>query len=141
MARREASSIYAFALAIPFLCAVLFLCATACAAFSCAFRYVGAFSHGLDRCMLSFRIAVISLAASACVRGIPYLIRYDRPSNPWSLRCLTDSCLKLALHSRHVTVCLVILFLQWTGVGGISGVTPATLPFASSCAFSTRRLA
>src|SRR2546430_16591168 len=80
-----------------FALAVLFLCATA--AFSrffssCALRNVGAFSHGLDLCTCSFRRDVISFAANDWVRGMPYLIRYAFPSNPWSLRCLTDSCLK-----------------------------------------------
>src|SRR5437016_13262431 len=126
MARREASSIYAFALAIPFLCAVLFLCATAFRAFSCALRYVGAFSHGLDRCTISFRLDVVSLAARACVRGMPYLIRYAFPSNPCSFRCRTESCLKLAPHSRHITACLVMPFLQLTGCDGVSGVSTAT---------------
>src|SRR2546428_7115806 len=95
-----------------FALAVFFLCATdACFRFfsSCAFTYVGAFSHGLDRCTTSLRRDVVSLAANGCIRGIPYLSRYAFPSSPCSLRCLTDSCLKLALHSRHVTVCLVIL--------------------------------
>src|SRR6266852_2944464 len=114
---------YAFVLVVLF-----FLCATAFCAFSCALINIGAFSHGLDLCMLSFRIAVISLAANGCVRGIPYLIRYVFPSNPWSLRCFAESCLKLALHSRHVTWYLVILFLQWTGAGGVAGVATVTLP-------------
>src|SRR5713101_4033744 len=108
---------------------VLFLCGTAACSrcfSSCAFRYVGAFSHGLDLCTISFRLDVISLAAKACGRGIPYFPRYDRPFKSCSLRCLTESCLKLALHSRHVTVCLVILFLQLTRSGGVSGVTTAT---------------
>src|SRR5215813_5785088 len=89
-----------------FALAVLFLCATAaCSRFftSCAFTKVGAFSHGLDLCTISFRFDVISFAANDCVRGIPYLIRYAFPSNPCSFRCRTDNCLKLALHSRHVT--------------------------------------
>src|SRR5262249_32094052 len=85
-------------------------CATAafarCFSF-CAFTKVGAFSQGLDRCTISCRFDVVSLAAKACVRGIPYLIRYAFPSSQCSLRCLTDSCLKLAPHSRHVTLCLV----------------------------------
>src|SRR6266496_2006950 len=107
----------------------------------CALRNVGAFSHGLDFCTICFRIAVVSLAANGCIRGIPYLIRYAFPSSPCSLRCLTDSCLKLAPHSRHVTACLVMLFLQWTGAGGVSGVAIATLPFASSWALRACRLA
>src|SRR6266705_1236517 len=120
-----------------FALAVLFLCAPA--AFSrcfssCAFIKVGAFSHGLDRCTISFRLDVVSLADNGCVRGMPYLIRYAFPSSPCSLRCRTDSCLKLARHSRHVTVCLVILFFQWSGAGGVFGVPTATLPCASSCA-------
>lgn len=110
---------YAFAFA------VLFLCATAFCAFSCALRNFGAFSHGLVLCTISFRLDVVSLAAKACVRGIPYFARYDRPSKLCSLRCLTDSCLKLAPHSRHVTVCLAMLFLQWTGSGSVSGVHTA----------------
>src|SRR6266849_6593983 len=118
---------YAFALAVPFLGAFFVCCAIAFCAFSCAFRYVGAFSHGLDRCTIAFRLNVISLAANGCVRGILYFPRYDRPSKLCSFRCLTESCLKLALHSRHVTLCLVMLFFQWTGTGGVSGVTPATL--------------
>jgi hypothetical protein len=126
---------YAFALVVLF-----FLCATAFCAFSCAFTKVGAFSHGLDRCTCSCRRTVISLAANDWVRGMPYLSRYDFPSNPCSLRCLTDSCLKLAPHSRHVTVCLVMLFLQLTGFDGVSGVTTATLPFASSWALRACRL-
>src|SRR3977135_3602727 len=86
---------------------VLFLYGTAASSrffSSCAFRYVGAFSHGLDLCTISFRLDVISLPANGCVRGIPYLIRYDRPSNPWSLRCRADNCLRVAPHTRHVTV-------------------------------------
>src|SRR5713101_3577136 len=106
---------YAYALSVFFLGAFFVCCATAFCAFSCAFRYVGAFSHGLDRCTIAFRLNVISLAANGCVRGTPYLIRYDFPSKLCSLRCLTESCLKLALHSRHVTLCLVILFFQLTG--------------------------
>src|SRR5215471_4401674 len=114
-----------------FALAVLFLWATA--AFSrffpsCAFRYVGAFSQGLARCTTSFRLDVISLAANGCVRGMPYLIRYPFPSNPCSLRCRTDSCLKLARHSRHITVCLVMLFRQATGFGGVSSGATAPLP-------------
>src|SRR5467141_5279863 len=92
---------------------VLFLWGTAaCSRFfsSCAFRYVGAFSHGLDLCTISFRLDVVSLAANGCVRGIPYLIRYVFPSKLCSLRCLPESCLKLAPHARHITVCLVMLF-------------------------------
>src|SRR6266700_8351467 len=127
-----------------FALAVFFLCATA--AFSrcfssCAFIKVGAFSHGLDRCTTSFRLDVISFAANDCARGMPYLIRYDRPSNPCSLRCLTDSCLKLALHSRHVTTCLVMLFRQATGFDCGSGVTTVMLPFESSWTCSALRLA
>src|SRR6266851_3694312 len=78
---------YAFALV------VLFLCATAFCAFSCALRNVGAFSHGLDLCTTSFRLNVISFAANDCTRGIPCLIRYAFPSNSCSFRCLTESCL------------------------------------------------
>src|SRR4029453_1952913 len=126
---------YAFALA------VLFLGATAFCAFFCAFTNVGAFSQSLVLCTISFRFDVVSLAARACVRGIPYLIRYDCPSNACSLRCLTESCLKLAPHSRHVTTCFVILFRQWTGSGRITGVPTATLPFASSWALRACRLA
>src|SRR6266853_5004792 len=118
---------YAYALAIFFLGAFFVCCATAFCAFSCAFRYVGAFSHGLDLCTISFRLDVVSLAANGCVRGILYFPRYDRPSKLCSFRCLTESYLKLALHSRHVTVCLVMLFLQLTRSGGVSSVTPATL--------------
>src|SRR5215831_6794752 len=135
--RRDCSP-YAFPLP------VLFLCATgACSRFfsSCAFTKVGAFSHGLALCTISFRLAVISFAANDCTRGIPYLIRYDRPSSPCSFRCLTDSCFKLTPHSRHVTTCLVMLFRQWTVFDGASGVTTATLPFASSWACSALRLA
>ena len=44
----DTEKVYAFALP------VLFLCATACCAFSCALRNVGAFSHGLARCTISF---------------------------------------------------------------------------------------
>lgn len=121
-----------FFVTLLFFLTVCFLCTTACCAFSCAFTKVGAFSYGLELCTISFRFNVTSFAANGCVRGIPYLARYDRPSNPCSLRCLTDSCLKLAPHSRHVTVYLVILFFQWTGSGGVADVAPATLPFASS---------
>src|SRR5215510_7825546 len=92
-----------------FALAVLFPCATAFCAFSCALRNAGAFSQGLALCTISFRLNVVSLAANGWVRGMPYLIRYDRPFNPCSLRCLTESCLKVAPHSRHVTVCLVML--------------------------------
>src|SRR5437660_10188488 len=102
---------------------VLFFCATACCTFSCALRNVGAFSQGLDRCTISFRLDVVSLAARACVRGMPYLTRYDRPSSPCSFRCLTESCLKDCPHSRHVTWCLVILFLQLTGCDAVSGLS------------------
>src|SRR5919198_3762538 len=119
---------YDFAFAVFFLCACLVFCATALCACSCAFRNVGAFSHGLDLCTIAFRLDVVSLADNGCVRGIPYFARYDRPSNACSLRCLTDSCLKLAPHSRHVTACLVMLFLQLTGCDGVSGVATATLP-------------
>src|SRR5713101_6857778 len=99
----------------PYACALVlfFLCATeaCCRSFSsCAFLNVGAFSQGLARCTVSFRLNVVSLAARACVRGMPYLSRYAFPSSPCSFRCLTDSCLKLARHSRHVTTCLVMLF-------------------------------
>src|SRR6266446_10823419 len=132
---------YAFALGVPFLGAFFVCCVIAFCAFSCALRNIGAFSHGLDLCTISFRLNVISLAANGCVRGILYFPRYDRPSKPCSFRCLTESCLKLAPHSRHVTVCLVILFRQWSGAAGLSGLTTAMLPFASSCAFSTCRLA
>src|SRR5712691_11706783 len=117
---------YAFVLADPFLCVLPVFCAIACSrvfsscAFSCALRNVGAFSHGLDLCTISFRLNVISFAANAWVRRIPYLIRYDFPSNPCPLRCLPESCLKDRPHSRHVTVCLVILLLQWTGSSGVS---------------------
>jgi hypothetical protein len=111
-----------------FVLAVLFFCAKAVCAFSCALRNIGAFSHGLDLCTISFRLNVVSLAANGCVRGMPYFTRYDRPSNPCSFRCLTESCLKLALHSRHITICLVMLFRQLTGFNGVSGVTTATLP-------------
>src|SRR5437660_4061990 len=127
-----------------FALAVLFLCATAASSrcfSSCAFIKVGAFSHGLDRCTTSFRLDVISFAANDCARGMPYLIRYDRPSNPCSLRCRTDNCLKLAPHSRHVTVCLVMLFRQLSGSGEVFGVATATLLWESSCVFSACRLA
>src|SRR5215831_17259592 len=109
---------YDFPFAVFFLCVLPVFCATACCAFSCAFTNVGAFSHGLDLCTISFRLDVISFAANGCVRGMPYLIRYAFPSNPCSLRCRTDNCLKLAPHSRHFTVCLVMLFLQVTGFDG-----------------------
>jgi hypothetical protein len=114
---------YAFALVVLF-----FLCATAFCAFSCAFTNVGAFSHGFVLCTTSCLCDVISFTANGCVRGIPYLIRYAFPSSPCSLRCLTDSCLKLAPHSRHITVCFVILFRQWSGAGAVFSVTTATLP-------------
>src|SRR5882724_637800 len=117
---------------LPFLCVFLVFCATACSAFSCAFRYVGAFSHGLDRCTISFRFAVVSLADNDWVRGIPYVTRYDFPSKLWSLRCRIDNCLTLAPHARQVTVCLVMLFFQWTGFGCVSGVATATIRFESS---------
>jgi hypothetical protein len=115
----------AFTLAVFFLGAI--------AAFSrcfssCAFTKVGAFSHGLDLCTISCLCDVISFAAHGCVRGMPYFTRYDRPSNPCSFRCLTESCLKWAPHSRHVTVCLVGLFLQGIGFSGIFGVSTATRP-------------
>src|SRR5215475_12449448 len=135
--RRDCSP-YAFPLP------VLFLCATeaCCRCFSsCALRNVGAFSHGRDRCTISFRLDVVALADNGCARGIPYLIRYAFPSKPCSFRCLTDSCLKLAPHSRHVTRCLVILFFQLTGSGGVSEVAMATLPPASSWALRDCRLA
>src|SRR5262249_16107913 len=134
MERTVRLSRYAFALDVPFLCALPVFCATACAACSCAFRYVGAFSQGLARCPISFLRDVISFAANGCVRGMPYFTRYTFPSQPCSLRCLTDNCLKLAPHSRHVTACLVMLFRQLTGVGGVLGVATATLPSESSCA-------
>src|SRR4030095_9195051 len=102
---------------------------------------VGAFSHGLDLCTISFRCNVISLAANGCVLGILNFSRYDRPSNSCSLRCLTDSCLKLAPHSRQVTWFLVILFFQLIGSDGVCGVAIATLPFASSSAWRAFRLA
>src|SRR5262245_4857082 len=128
----------------PFAPAVFFLGATdACfrCFSSCAFTNVGAFSHGLARCTISFLFDVISFAANGCARGIPYLIRYAFPSSPCSLRCLTESCLKLAPHSRHVTVCLVMLFLQLPDAGSVSGGATATLPFASSWALRACRLA
>src|SRR5205085_12395022 len=115
-------------------CALPVVCAPAWCAFASAVTKVGAFSHGLDRCTIAFRLTVVSFADNACVRGMPYLVRYDRPFNPCSRRCRTESCLKLARHSRHVTVCLVILFFQWSGAGGVFGVPTATLPCASSCA-------
>jgi len=115
---------YAFALA------VLFLGATAifsrCFS-SCAFKNVGAFSHGLDRCTIAFRLTVVSFADNAWCRGILYLARYDRPSKPCPLRWRTESCLRDCPHSRHVTVCFVILFFQWIGAGGVCGVRTATL--------------
>src|SRR5437899_4569427 len=114
--RRDCSS-YACALVLFFLCAT----EACCRSFSsCAFLNVGAFSHGLDRCTTSFRLNVIAFAANDWRRGIPYFARYDRPSNPCSFRCLTVSCLKLAPHARHVTVCLVMLFFQGIGAGGVS---------------------
>src|SRR5437867_1884418 len=119
---------YDGAFAVFFLCVLPVFCAIACSAFSCAFRYVGAFSHSLVRCTISFRIAVVSLAANGCIRGMPYLTRYDLPSSPCSFRCRTESCLKLALHSRHITWCLVMLFLQLTGCDGVSGVATVMLP-------------
>jgi hypothetical protein len=67
----------AFVFAVFFLCALPVFCTTTFRVFSCAFTYVGAFSHGLDRCTISFRLDVISFAANDCVRGMPYLIRYD----------------------------------------------------------------
>src|SRR5437870_4971607 len=109
-----------FALAVFFLCTLPVCCAPACCAFSCAFTKVGAFSHGLVLCTISFRRDVISLAANDWVRGIAYFARYDCPSNPCSCRCLTESCLKLTPHARHVTVCLVILFFQLTRFGGVA---------------------
>src|SRR5216683_179917 len=39
---------YCFALDVPFLCACLVFSVTVCATCAFAFRYVGAFSHGLD---------------------------------------------------------------------------------------------
>src|SRR6267143_7063512 len=132
---------YAYALAVFFLGAFFVCCATAFCAFSCALRNVGAFSHGRDLCTISFRLDVVSLAANGCVRGILYFPRYDRPSKPCSFRCRADNCFRVALHSRHVTVCLVMLFLQLTRSGGVSGVTLATLLWAFSCVFSACRLA
>src|SRR4030095_14819413 len=102
---------------------------------------VGAFSHGLDLCTISFRCNVVSFAANGCVLGILNFSRYDRPSNPCSLRCRTDNCLKLAPHSRHVTTCLVMLFFQLRGFESVSGVATTTLPFASSWALRACRLA
>src|SRR5882672_5117342 len=131
---------YAFALGVPFLGAFFICCVIAFCAFSCALRNIGAFSHGLDLCTISFRLNVISLAANGCVRGILYFPRYDRPSKLCSLRCRTDNCFRVAPHTRHVTVCLVMLFLQWTGADGVAGVAIATLPCASSCAFRATRL-
>ena len=125
---RDTESVYAFALVVFFLCALPVFCATACSACSCAFRYVGAFSHGRLLCTICFRIAVTERADNGWLCGIPYFARYDRPSNPCSLRCRTESCLKLAPHSRHVTVCLVMLFLQLTGFDGVSGGATVTLP-------------
>ena len=55
---------YFFALDIPFPGAGLVVSATACATFSCAFRYVGAFSQGLVVCTICFRIAVTARADS-----------------------------------------------------------------------------
>src|SRR5713101_6517739 len=92
------------------------------------------------RCTISFRLDVVALADNGWVRGMPYLIRYNRTSNSCSLRCLTESCLKLALHSRHVTWYLVILFGQFTRSGGVAGVTMAARLFASSCALRACRL-
>src|SRR5438552_17546136 len=115
----------AFALAVFFLCATE---ACFCSFASCALRNVGAFSHGLALCTISFRLDVISLAARACVRGIPYLIRYDRPSSPCSLRCRTESCLKLAPHCRHITVYLVMLLRQLTCCDGVSSGATSMLP-------------
>src|SRR5512138_3910295 len=103
---------YDFSFAVFFLCVLPVFCATILCAFSCAFTKVGAFSHGLDLCTISFRFNVISFAANGWVRGMPYLNRYSFPSSPCSLRCLADNCLKLAPHSRHVTICLVMLFRQ-----------------------------
>ena len=58
---------YFFALDVPFLGAGLVCSTTACATCSCAFRYVGAFSHGLDCCAICFRRTVTSeqIAAGA----------------------------------------------------------------------------
>src|SRR5215475_7708420 len=121
--RRDCSP-YAFPLPVFFLCAT----EACCRCFSsCALRNVGAFSQGRDRCTISFRLDVVALADNGCARGIPYLIRYAFPSNPCPLRCLTESCLKLAPHSRHIAACLVMLFLQLPGAGSVSGGATATL--------------
>jgi hypothetical protein len=64
-----------FHFAVRFLCAFFVCRSIAFCAFACAFTNVGAFSHGLDRCTISLRLAVISLAANGCVRGISYLAR------------------------------------------------------------------
>jgi hypothetical protein len=121
---------YAFFLTVRFFCAKAFCAIGACARCfsSCAFTNVGAFSQGFDLCTISFRLDVVALADNDWVRGILCLIRYTFASSSWSLRCRTDSCLKLALHSRHVTACLVMLFRQWTGFNAMSGVATATLP-------------
>src|SRR6266567_1258794 len=99
---------YDFPFAVFFLCVLPVFCATAFCVFSCAFTKVGAFSHGFVLCTTSCLCDVISFAANGCVRGMPYLSRYAFPSSPCSFRCLTDSCLKLTPHARHVTWCLVM---------------------------------
>ena len=65
-----------------FALAVLFRCPTA----FCALRNVGVFSHGLDRCTISFRLAVISLADNGCVRGMPY----ERTRNEFRVKVARD---------------------------------------------------
>src|SRR4029434_5289134 len=75
---------YFFARDVPFLGAGLVCSATACVTCSFAFRYVGTFSHGLDRGTICFRRAVTERADSGWRGGIPYLTRYARASNSWS---------------------------------------------------------
>jgi len=98
-------------------------------------------SRAGSRCPRSFRRDESALAANACVRGIPYLLRYDVASSPCFLRWRPESCVKRTPHSRHVTLCLVMLVRQLTGSSGVSGVATATMPpLEPSCAFRAKRL-
>ena len=60
------------------------------------------FSHGRISCTAWRRRAVVSLAASGCVDGIPYLARYNRALRSCSRRWRIESCLYTAPHSKQV---------------------------------------
>jgi hypothetical protein len=103
-----------------------------------ALRNVAVFSQGRASWTICRRRAVVSRAASGWVLGMPYLVRYDRLSNPCVLRWRPDNCLKACLQSRQVTACLVMLFRQSTGAVWATGTVVVPI---SSCDLSAVRVA